>query len=119
LAESIKKEFKQSNFKPFTRIMTFPRGGFPVACCLAHLLGIKEIITPDSDVRTTGILSIKDTLVVDDIIDSGKTLKDYVNQGFTTVVLVNKESSKRDFDPYLYDIFIGEKNSVQFPWECF
>lgn len=61
----------------FKSIITFPRGGFPVATRLSHLLNIDEVGVVD---LTTPIA--KDCLVVDDISDTGNTLNGAKSLGY-------------------------------------
>lgn len=67
--------------KDYSNIFAIPRGGVPIACLLSEILKIPIIdeVTPS-------------TLVVDDLIDSGKTLDPYV-QNFDTAVVYRKPHS--------------------------
>lgn len=67
LAEQIKKGGKK-----YTSIYTLSRGGLPIATHLSHLLKIPKIIV---DIKPTMKGRI---LVVDDVSDTGKTLRDKI-----------------------------------------
>jgi len=125
-----------SNSSKYNAIVAITRGGLFVAGLLSHLLDIKNIETIGVQYYT-GIAKTKDepemikalnkgsivnknVLVVDDLVDSGKTMKfvcDYINSITTcnlhTAVLFKKPTSK--FDPDYY-IRITDKWLV-FPYE--
>jgi hypoxanthine phosphoribosyltransferase len=88
----------------FKSVYGIPRGGLAVALKISHLLDIplvlsKEDITPE-------------TLVVGDIIDSGKTMRrllNYAGEVKVATIYVNQEEG---------DFFIRRKTKwVVFPWE--
>jgi len=91
--------------KKIRNIYGIPRGGLVPAVYLSHLLGLPIVIEP------TG----KETLVVDDICDTGKTLGAYQHFGYTTATLYYHKQS-----PVEPNIWIYEKKDqwIQFPWEC-
>ena len=74
--QELAKKIKDSGIV-FNSIGTFPRGGFPVATRLSHLLNIKKI-----DVISEKNKSTIDRLVIDDISDTGKTLEYAKNLGY-------------------------------------
>lgn len=90
--------------KHFDNIWGPVRGGLPIAVCLSHRLGLKFITKP------TGI----NTLIVDDIADTGKTLEGFYRKGyFVATIYYHRQSS---FEPY---IWLREKKDewIVFPWE--
>lgn len=105
---------KQLQGKHFDTIMGFPRGGLPLAVRLSHLLGIGMTVEP-------AVLSER-SLVVDDISDTGRSLKRFMEGRFddeesqpTVATLYN--TAWTEFRP---DYWIWGKpgNSwVVFPWE--
>ena len=92
----------------YTNIYGIPRGGLIVAVILSHLLDLPVILDKK--------LITKNTLVVDDINDSGETLKKILKlkkpKSVLTVWLNPLSKSHSDY-------FIKIKNDewVVFPWE--
>ncbi|QQG45585.1 MAG: phosphoribosyltransferase [Candidatus Sungiibacteriota bacterium] len=80
------------------------RGGLPLAVCLSHALGIPFLQKPNG----------KKTLIVDDIADTGKTLKKFADKNYFIVTLFYRRGSV--FKP---NIWLREKKDkwVKFPWE--
>ena len=89
-------------------IYGIPRGGLPLAVKLSHLLELPLVLNP----KQIG----KNTLVVDDISDTGETLfkllKDKMPFGVVTLFL--KRTSK--FKPIFHCRKV-DKEWVVFPWE--
>jgi len=96
--------------KEFRNIYGIPRGGLVLAVKLSHLLNDKLIIL------NAGLIS-SDTLVVDDISDSGKTLLEYYDCSKTKlyVTLWIKEGTL--FTPSFYIRTKSPDEWVIFPWE--
>lgn len=102
--------------KKYTSIYGIPRGGQIVAVLLSHQTGIK-VIEYDKINR--------DTLVVDDIVDSGKTLESFMR--------VRKDGSSWDRRPHAAALYLCEESIIKphhfaekkrpeiewvvFPWE--
>jgi len=85
-----------------------PRGGVPVAIAMANALGLSVISSLDD-------IPINQVLVVDDLVDSGRTLQKYVDAGYTTVVLHHKSHS-----PTFKNHFFAKQLStewIQYFWE--
>lgn len=98
LAEQVKKELPETD-----AIFAIPRGGYIPAALLAYQLDIKI---------TNRILP--NTLVVDDICDSGKTLLPHKNK--PTATLYTKKSAI--VQPTLSAMtLINENQWLVFPWE--
>ncbi len=80
------KQIKDSSVK-INSIYGIPSGGIPLAMKLNTLLHIPLIGSDEDGVSET-------TLIVDDIVDSGDTIKGFVEGGYITATLHCKESSK-------------------------
>lgn len=94
--------------RKFNNIYGIPRGGLVVAVSLSHALGIPLILSRD-DISPN-------TLVVDDIVDSGKTLDALTRQlGFRLKVVTLYCHPRSTFAP---DAYVREKKHwIVFPWE--
>jgi hypothetical protein len=102
-------------------VVGIPRGGLILAVMLSHKLGIKhmtvdhlekleeDIMMPSFDINKRKIL------IVDDISDSGQTLKTYKMQGHTTATLDvrNTTITKPDF----YCNWLENTDWIVYPWE--
>lgn len=103
LAEKI----RQSKEVTVNEIYGIPRGGLMISVRLSHLLSLPFIqLFP----------SKKDTLIVDDVIDTGKTLEHRYYEGYKTASLY--WCKKSSFKP---NIYVNQKLKSQwiiFPWEC-
>lgn len=114
----------------FKKIYGPPRGGLPLAVCLSHQLDLKLVledpmfetveesgravyrsIHPDV-LRSRGIAN--ETLIVDDIADTGKTLQRFKDAGFFIATLYKHPQSS--FDP---DVWTRVKRDawIAFWWE--
>lgn len=85
----------------YSSVYAIPRGGVPIAFLLAERLGLEVVdkIEPNS-------------LVVDDLIDSGTTLKKY--SGYDIAVLYAKPYSPRTVTRYREAVYDGW---IEFPYE--
>lgn len=88
----------------FAHIYPIPRGGVPVALALSHRLNVKI-----AD-RILG----QNTLVVDDICDSGATMLLYNGMGISTATLYVKPKA---IAKPTYSVYETDK-WVKFPWEA-
>jgi len=117
----------EASGRKFKKIWGPPRGGLPLAVCLSHRLNLEFLQKdPVSEACTTSgfgveLLDIKSheklrrsTLIVDDIADTGKTLKEFKDDGFYIATLFKHPQSS--FTP---DIWLHEKGSdwIVFWWE--
>lgn len=84
-------------------IYGIPRGGYAIAILLGSMLE-KPIIVSKEDI-------LKDTLIVDDLIDSGKTLSEYPNN--QKAVLFVKHGKTNQVDYYVKEV----NDWVKFPDE--
>ena len=100
------------NYKEIKFIYGIPRGGLIPAVILSHKLGIKLINEVFSH-----------TLVVDDIVDTGETMKIRLTeaniwgdtQNIVTTSLVTRTSAK--FKPNITGMSLREDGWVCYPWE--
>jgi len=120
---------KKLRDKGFTKILAVTKGGLVPAYYIAKILGISNIdticIESYEGREKKGIKIIKmpygayeEVLVVDDLIDSGSTLKE-VKKHFKNAkisVLYEKKSSPKDLVDYSARKFSSDW-WVKFPWE--
>ncbi len=112
LVSKLAKKISESG-RTYNKIYAIIRGGLPVATSLSHLLGIRKIITSDLlDYTSINELLDKNTLVADDITDSGDTLGMY--EGYDTACLICKEGAK---EPVYYARKEPHNVWIVFPWE--
>lgn len=108
-------QIKNSKFEPEI-IFTIPRGGFPVATRMAHLLSTKEEIL-NIDIDLKGIEeNFVNVLFIDDIADTGKTILENFPRTFNTKIATlyykpNTSKVKPNFYAFETDKWIV------FPWE--
>jgi len=90
-------------FKHFNGVYGIPAGGLVLATYLHYRLSLPLLLAPT-----------KDTLVVDDIVDSGQTMSHYIIKGNFTASLFYKNNSLHE--PH---IWLREKTDkwIHFPWE--
>lgn len=100
----IAAKIKESARK-FKNIYGIPRGGLVLAVNLSHLCEL-PLITDKKDIT-------EDTVIVDEIADTGKTLCRYP-KNFTVTIYKHPQSC---FEP---NIWIREKGNlwITFPWEA-
>ena len=103
LTRRIANEIKQSGIHIST-IYGIPRGGLVVAVRLSHLLDIPLI---------TEIHIRNDTLVVDDIIDSGNQMA-FAKYGLNAALFWNPNAL---FKPKFYGMERPDDTWIIFPWE--
>lgn len=120
LEERVKKLSKEmpGNVKS---IYGLPRGGLVPAVMLSHLTGLPLLMNLDGYISFTMVDGrvVKDTLIVDDIYDTGKTLEPYLLQGFPCMVVVNKKpfyEIPNNLNFY-YSGVVDENVWMKFPWE--
>jgi hypoxanthine phosphoribosyltransferase len=100
----IKLGEKIKSHKDFKNIYGIPRGGLVVAVALSHYLNIPLIIH-EEDITI-------DTLIVDDISDTGNTLSRYPNNILATIYITNHTK----VIPNHY-VFTRKSDWVTYPWE--
>ena len=101
--KSVEHIAKECQFLEFSGIYGVPRGGLCLAVALSHKLKIKLISEP-----------IKNSLIVDDIYETGITLKNFKDiEGTMFFVLFSKIKPK-----WWYTVHISKKKDwIVFPWE--
>jgi|TARA_R100001530_G_C4307705_1_gene152163 hypoxanthine phosphoribosyltransferase len=97
------KKIKETERK-FSKVYGIPRGGSIIAVYLSHYLNI-----PIAD-----IVFDQTTLIVDDIADTGKTLKPY-SEAFFTATLHYK--SRSIVTPDIYIKKVENKDWIVYPYE--
>lgn len=102
----IAKFFKQAGIE-IKNIYGIPRGGLIPAVRISHLLGIPLILDPKQ--------IDKKTLVVDDIVDTGKTTEKYQKKGIMIASLWYNPNQCPHV-PY-YWVYQKTGKWIVFPWE--
>jgi len=90
-----------------------PRGGLIPAVIMSHAFGIKYISYSSAKQLPKELRS--KTIVIDDIADTGHTLKEAVDLGFITATLSIRIGSKTV--PMYYGEHILDDRWLVFPWE--
>ena len=115
LEESVSKLV--SNIKEVDYVVGIPRGGLIIAVMISHRLGIKHMTIDHLEkLEEDGFELIKKRiLIVDDISDSGQTLKRYKKDGYTTATLDVRNSTITVPDHYVN--WLDNTNWIVYPWE--
>ena len=97
-------------------IIAINRGGWIPATILAHKLGVKQIrasteLLPEAD--------MKRSLLVDDICDTGQTLKQEMAEGWpiSATLILKANNAPQEYWPTIWGEEIGSPRWVRFPWE--
>ena len=90
-----------------------PRGGLIPAVMFSHAFGVKYISYSSAKMLPKEVR--EKTLVVDDIADTGISLKEADDIGFMTGTLALRSTSKTS--PLVYGEVIYDKRWLVFPWE--
>lgn len=90
-----------------------PRGGLIPAVMASHAFNIKYISYSSAKLLPKELRS--KTLVIDDIADTGHTLKEAIELGFTTSTLAMRSVSEST--PNFYGELITDDRWLVFPWE--
>jgi len=93
----------------FTHIYGIPRGGLTLAVALSHRLG--KFVTTDS--INVFRLHGRHMLVVDDISDTGKTLKEIDPDLSATIHMVEETT----FRPTIHVHMKNKEDWIEYPWE--
>lgn len=101
--KKLKNHFEKSN-KKYSSIYAIPRGGLILGVYLSHMLNIPlvRVIEPN-------------TLVVDDICDTGSTLEQFPNND--KVVLISKTTGYGKIKNLISPLIVTDKTWVKFFWE--
>ena len=106
-----------SQVKEVDYVVGIPRGGLIIAVMISHRLGIKHMTVDHLEKLEEFNLDInkKRILIVDDISDSGQTLKRYKKEGYTTATLDVRNSTITV--PDFYSNWIENADWIVYPWE--
>ena len=106
-----------SQVKEVDYVVGIPRGGLIIAVMISHRLGIKHMTVDHLEKLEEFNLDIdkKRILIVDDISDSGQTLKRYKKEGYTTATLDVRNSTVTI--PDFYSNWIENADWIVYPWE--
>jgi|TARA_R100000027_G_scaffold59924_1_gene50427 hypoxanthine phosphoribosyltransferase len=98
-------------------VVGIPRGGLIIAVMISHRLGVKHMTIDHLEKLEEFGLDIdkKKILVVDDISDSGQTIKRYIKEGYTTATLDVRHTTVAV--PEHYANWIDNTNWIVYPWE--
>jgi hypoxanthine phosphoribosyltransferase len=109
-ADMIASEIRSKGLlNKFTHIYGIPRGGLPLAVALSHRL--EKFVTTDS-INVFRLCGRK-MLVVDDISDSGKTLKE-LNPDLSATIHMVKDTA---FRPTIHVHMKNKEDWIVYPWE--
>jgi len=100
------KKILQSNIK-YEAIYAIPRGGLILGVYLSHILKL-PMLSGRSLIK-------KNTLIVDDICDTGLTLSKFKNNN--KVVIVTKSAGLDTCPDLMYAYGVANHIWVRFPWE--
>lgn len=100
-----KQKIPELNTKKYENIYGIPRGGLVIATIISYALN-KPLITNKQEIT-------KNTLIVDDICDSGKTLEEYKDND-TYTIFYKKEAKIK---PTYYTKITNQETWIVFPWE--
>lgn len=107
-----------SKIKNVDYIVGIPRGGLILAVTLSHKLDIKHMTVDHLEkLEDLNFLNYdrKKILIVDDISDSGQTLKYYKKAGYTTATLDVRSTTITKPDYYVN--WIDNADWIVYPWE--
>tara|TARA_B100000902_G_scaffold175883_1_gene169639 strand:- start:709 stop:1131 length:423 start_codon:yes stop_codon:yes gene_type:complete len=110
MIDKISKYVKQYPLGEIGAVYGLPRGGLPIAVSLSHSLGLPLLM----DYYDRKIVTNKKILVVDDIADTGHTLKDFENtHNIICTFHYHKQSIVKP------DFYCEEKGDkwIVYPWE--
>jgi len=105
LSRLIHKLFRDKRIKKIKTIYGIPRGGLPIAVHLSHIMKWSFATNPFDELY-------ENILIVDDIADTGLTLKKYGNLYLTATLFYKARSSVKP------DFYVEETTKwIVFPWE--
>ncbi|TXJ37411.1 phosphoribosyltransferase [Brachyspira pilosicoli] len=111
--EVLAKKIEESKIK-YEVIYGLARGGLVPAVMLSHRLKVPMVLNMEEVWR----LKVKDksVLIVDDISDTGETLKYFYDQKFDIATLFIREHTSKIRPKYIYKS-INHDDWLLFPWE--
>ena len=110
MVDKIATHVKQYPLGEIGAVYGLPRGGLPIAVSLSHSLGLPLLM----DYYDRKIVTNKKILVVDDIADTGHTLKDFENPH--NIICTFHYHKQSIVEPDFYCEEKGDKWIV-YPWE--
>lgn len=106
---------------PVRQLFGIPRGGMAVAYKFAHEFENRNPSWPDIVVDKARPdmtwHDYPDALIVDDIVDSGATIKPYMDRGFKTMAVVVRASCPENLKPTFWGLTMMTTKYVDFPWD--
>ena len=102
--QGCKELAKKIDSFPITTIYGIPRGGMVVAVYLSHLTG--HPVVEQDDINPM-------TLIVDDIIETGNTMRKYEENGYVMAALYYNKKCSTVPDAWIFE----QTDFVKFPWE--
>ncbi len=98
-------------------VVGIPRGGLILAVMISHRLGIKHMTIDHLEkLEEDGFDMIKERiLIVDDISDSGQTLKRFKKAGYVTATLDARNTTITV--PDIFHVWLKSTDWVVYPWE--
>ncbi|MEI0602769.1 phosphoribosyltransferase [Brachyspira alvinipulli] len=111
--ESLAKQIEESNIH-YEVIYGLARGGLVPAVMLSHRLKIPMVLNMEEVWRLK--VKNKNSLIVDDISDTGETLRYFDDQKFDIATLFVREHTSKIKPKYSYKN-INHDNWLLFPWE--
>ena len=108
----IKSLIKQlsKQIPPGSIIWGVPRNGLLLSVMLSHY-------RPDLHMEVSKEPS-KDSIIIDDIYDSGETLNPYIENKFVTATLYWRKNNKKDRHPAHWVKDVEHNAWLIYPWEC-
>ena len=98
-------------------VVGIPRGGLVLAVMISHRLNVKHLTIDHLEkLEEQGLeLNKKRILIVDDISDSGQTLKRYKKDGYLTATLDVRNTTITT--PDIFCCWLDNTDWVVYPWE--
>ena len=117
LIEDLCYQLQPNNKKPliFESVTGLPRGGLIPAVMVSHKLGIPFIEVETLNPVEGWKMRNKNTLVVDDICDSGETLQYF--QPYYTIATLHYKPEVSSITPHIYCESVARDTWVVYPWE--
>lgn len=103
-----------NTFKQAKYITGIPRGGLIPAVIISHRFGLEYISL--NKAKTLPTAEKKRVVVVDDISDTGHTLKQLDTHGFITATLTYRQSTTHI--PDIFGTIADHDDWLVFPWEA-
>lgn len=100
----------ETDRREYQQIYGIPRGGLMVATILSHLLELPMVTTYYR-------ASAWNTLVVDDLLESGETLKRFRDLGSECAVVIAKTQDDKILPRYVGELSRLTSEWIVFPWE--